>query len=213
MLAPALASALVLLALLARPAQACNEAVCASIVSKCTLLKSCECEIKPNQPCSCCDRCKKCLDYLLTECCSCFGLCRKPNVTELAHESVVFDFDSPEPTLWDAIVGQTDVSVDSEEDKWDVFTYPVDLHPAEVHRPKKGLTSKADSAAQETLVIDKEDKVTVNCTVAFLRECMPKNKCSSSCTTMGASHGRWFADGCCECVGHNCRDYGVNEAR
>ncbi len=29
--------------------EACNEAVCASIVSKCTLLKSCECQIVPGE--------------------------------------------------------------------------------------------------------------------------------------------------------------------
>ena len=41
----------------------CNEALCASIVSKCTLLKSCECEITPSG-CECCAKCFACLEYL-----------------------------------------------------------------------------------------------------------------------------------------------------
>ena len=30
---------------------------------------------------------------------------------------------------------------------------------------------------------------------------------------MGASSYRWFHDGCCECVGENCLNYGINESR
>ena len=30
---------------------------------------------------------------------------------------------------------------------------------------------------------------------------------------MGASSYRWFHDGCCECVGQNCVNYGINESR
>ena len=52
----------------------CNEAVCGSIVSKCTLLKSCECKIEPDG-CSCCKKCFACLEYLQPDCCSCVGLC------------------------------------------------------------------------------------------------------------------------------------------
>ena len=61
-------------ALLVSPSE-CNEAVCGSIVSKCTLLKSCECKIEANKPCTCCKRCFACLEYLQPDCCSCFGLC------------------------------------------------------------------------------------------------------------------------------------------
>jgi hypothetical protein len=48
----------------------CNEAVCASIVSKCTLTQACKCELKN---CSCCRECFDCLTYLYDECCSCVG--------------------------------------------------------------------------------------------------------------------------------------------
>ena len=39
----------VALGLFGGEAEACNEAVCASIQSKCMLLKSCDCEIKPGK--------------------------------------------------------------------------------------------------------------------------------------------------------------------
>lgn len=195
---------LVLVVILAWSAKACNEAMCGSIVSKCSLLKSCECEMNTETECTCCDRCKKCLGYLYSECCSCVGMCPKPNVSDLAHESFVFDFDNPPTSLWDAVTGSPS------DERWDMFTYPVDLHPAEVIRTRP---PNPNLVHQETMVVDKADKVTVNCTVAFLSECMSKTKCKKYCPTMGATSARWFADGCCECVGHNCRDYGVNEAR
>eukprot|EP00095_Tigriopus_kingsejongensis_P001963 snap_masked-scaffold594_size129171-processed-gene-0.11 protein:Tk01963 transcript:snap_masked-scaffold594_size129171-processed-gene-0.11-mRNA-1 annotation:"protein twisted gastrulation" len=192
-------------------ALSCNEAVCASIVSKCTLLKSCECKIVSGEPCSCCDRCKKCLDYLLTECCSCFELCPKPNNSHTQHESSVYDFDGSTPELWDALMEKDDT-------RWEKFTYPVDIPPAQVFAMKKKKSEELSHSqvvpAQETLVLEKEDLVTANCTVAFLNECMAKSKCRKSCATMGASSYRWFDESaCCECVGHHCVNYGINEPR
>jgi hypothetical protein len=52
-----------------------------------------------------------------------------------------------------------------------------------------------------------------NCTVVFLSQCMAEKKCEVSCRSMGASAYRWFTDGCCECVGHGCVSYGINESR
>lgn len=48
----------------------CNEAVCASIVSKCTLTQACKCTLTN---CTCCRECFDCLTYLYDECCSCLG--------------------------------------------------------------------------------------------------------------------------------------------
>ncbi|TRY67114.1 hypothetical protein TCAL_05873 [Tigriopus californicus] len=190
-------------------ASGCNEAVCASIVSKCTLLKSCECEIIPGEPCACCHRCKKCLEYLFTECCSCFELCPKPEKSLAQQGSSVFDFEDPPLVLWDALM-------ETDDSRWEKFTYPVDISPARLFRPKKTeeLSHSQQNSAQETLVVDKEDLVTANCTVAFLYGCMAKNKCRNSCATMGASSYRWFDESaCCECVGHHCLNYGINESR
>lgn len=46
-----------------------------------------------------------------------------------------------------------------------------------------------------------------------MSDCMPFNKCKSSCTSMGSSAYRWFHDGCCQCVGEKCINYGLNESR
>lgn len=60
--------------LLFNSVESCNEAVCASVVSKCMLTQSCKCDLKN---CSCCQECFTCLSYLYTECCSCVGLYQK----------------------------------------------------------------------------------------------------------------------------------------
>lgn len=49
----------------------CNEAICASVVSKCMLTQSCKCDLTH---CSCCKDCYNCLSYLYSECCSCVGM-------------------------------------------------------------------------------------------------------------------------------------------
>lgn len=50
--------------------ESCNELVCASVVSKCMLTQSCNCDLAT---CHCCKECSSCLSYLYTECCSCVG--------------------------------------------------------------------------------------------------------------------------------------------
>ena len=69
---------------------------------------------------------------------------------------------------------------------------------------------------QDTVLLTSTSElVTVNCTVAFHEQCMSKDKCMQNCRTMGATSGRWFGEsgGCCECIGHNCRNYGLKEPR
>lgn len=52
-----------------------------------------------------------------------------------------------------------------------------------------------------------------NCTVAFMSKCMSMKKCKQSCKSMGAAKYRWFHnEGCCQCIGNTCIDYGLNEA-
>ncbi|XP_001352597.3 protein twisted gastrulation [Drosophila miranda] len=53
----------------------------------------------------------------------------------------------------------------------------------------------------------------VNCTVLYLDQCTSWNKCRQTCLKTGATSYRWFHDGCCECVGEYCVNYGVNESR
>merc|ERR1712024_331414 len=145
------------LVLLTSPVLACNEAVCASIVSKCMLLQSCKCELQPD--CTCCKRCFECLDYLYSECCSCVDMCPKPNVTihELSKKSHVEDIEENSPTLFQAL---TDL----------------DLAPF--------LPANKNPALGSSL---EEGKVTVNCSVAYMAQCMSWNKCKASCRSMGAT--------------------------
>lgn len=83
--------------------------------------------------------------------------------------------------------------------RWDTMTYQIDV---------KGTKKVANP--QDTI---SEDIVTVNCTVAYLSSEMGDSKCEKSCETMGASSYRWFNDGCCECVGHSCVNYGINQSQ
>lgn len=48
----------------------CNEATCASIVSKCMLTQSCKCDLPE---CKCCKECFACLAEWYKDCCSCVG--------------------------------------------------------------------------------------------------------------------------------------------
>ncbi|CAG0879597.1 unnamed protein product [Darwinula stevensoni] len=120
---------------------ACNEAVCASIVSKCMLTQSCKCNL---QNCSCCKDCFQCLANLFDECCSCVAS------------------------------GGTEES-----------------------QPK----------------LSSSKRMTVNCTVSYIAQCVSYKKCRMTCNSMGAQSYRWFHDGCCECVGPYCLNYGINESR
>lgn len=49
---------------------------------------------------------------------------------------------------------------------------------------------------------------TMLCTVSYFDKCVPLNECQTSCDSMGATSFRWFHNGCCECVGNSCLNYG-----
>ena len=55
--------------------------------------------------------------------------------------------------------------------------------------------------------------MTVNCTVAFMTGCNSWVKCKRSCQSMGAASYRWFHDGCCQCVGNTCLNYGLKQSK
>lgn len=55
---------------------ACNDVVCGPIVTKCQLLKSCNCDVpegKSTEDCPCCATCAACLQDKYPVCCSCVG--------------------------------------------------------------------------------------------------------------------------------------------
>ena len=161
-------------------AASCNEAVCAPIVSKCTLMKSCDCigkeeEESDGEDCECCEGCIACFENewesLFTECCSCIeGLCPERNVTSEAGREDIFDFAEPDPKIWREFVKGS-------FPEWETVTFPTESE-----------TGRA------------------NCSVTYQRQATSMKKCLESCRTMGAKSGRWFGEsgGCCECIGHEC---------
>ncbi|KAJ9575625.1 hypothetical protein L9F63_007559, partial [Diploptera punctata] len=185
----------------------CNEAVCASVVSKCMLTQSCKCDLKN---CSCCKDCFSCLGDLYSECCSCFiNMCPKQNETgsALSKKSHVEEFTDPYPSLFEALTSEPDT-----QGRWITFTFPVDFDVVS-YRPKleKELKYWTQSAEQE--VAPMKDIITLNCTVVYMSQCMSWNKCKQSCRSTGAVSYRWFHDGCCECIGERCINYGIDESR
>lgn len=190
-------------------AYSCNEMVCASIVSKCMLTQSCKCDMKN---CSCCKECSECLSYLYTECCSCLEMCPKPNETsnELSKQSHVEELEGF-PNLFNVLTSEEDP-----EERWRIFTFPIDfdaaLYGPNAESGMKYIMHSSDNDLKPRFE-DSSKTITVNCTVAYMAQCMSWNKCKESCLTMGASSYRWFHDGCCECVGQTCINYGINDSR
>ncbi|XP_013103764.1 protein twisted gastrulation [Stomoxys calcitrans] len=187
--------------------ESCNESVCAPIVSKCLLTQSCKCELKN---CSCCHECLKCLGKkFYEECCSCVELCPKPNDTMnfFSKKSHVEDFEGV-PELFNVLVSSPVDGLD-----WNIFTFQLDfdkvLSGPKMHSyPMENNDKNLDVAVKE-----RDHMGTVNCTVIYLDQCTSWNKCRQSCQSTGASGYRWFHDGCCECVGSTCINYGLNESR
>ena len=51
----------------------------------------------------------------------------------------------------------------------------------------------SSSTTAMPVVAEEETLVTVNCTVAYMGQCMSWNKCKASCTSMGSSSYRWIS--------------------
>ncbi|KAK0181140.1 hypothetical protein PV327_003447 [Microctonus hyperodae] len=188
---------------------ACNEAICASVVSKCMLTQSCKCDLVT---CTCCKECFSCLSYLYDECCSCVDLCPKPNITEnpLSKKSHVEDYSEPVPGLFQALTAESD-----QLERWISFTYPVD-YDISLFQPnnEKEINYRMQTVEEDEIHHPlKPNIMTVNCTVVYHAQCTSWNKCRASCQSMGATSYRWFHDGCCECIGDTCINYGINESR
>lgn len=209
----------------------CNEAVCASVVSKCQLLERCRCD-RSNSSCTL--DCFKCLDYLYMECCSCVSMCPKANHTDslISMQSHAEELSEPLPSLFTTLTEEEDQLL-----RWTTYSFPVQVSfvttsgsegtqntfasGTKVTLKDDGLDEEEDIQVQDTLVTCNESQpiesmilfLQTNCTVAFMADCMPFNKCKSSCSSMGASSYRWFHDGCCQCVGPRCLNYGVSESK
>ncbi|XP_071092157.1 twisted gastrulation protein homolog 1-A-like [Haliotis cracherodii] len=191
-------------------AEACNEAICASRVSKCMLIKCCECNMSDKKNCTCCRDCQVCLADLYTECCSCVGLCPPPDPNmDLYKTSSIERLGDPIPDLFNVLTEIPDF-----QQRWVTYTYPR-------HQPEETLLTNVSKDLKYTFTIGYDEKRTAaksdedenkNCTVAFFSQCMSIHKCKASCKSMGAAKYRWFHEyGCCQCVGDVCFNYGLPE--
>lgn len=182
----------------------CKEALCASVISKCLLIDACKCDVIN---CTCCKDCFQCLGALFADCCECVDMCPKTvsapsNLSTTSHVEVLTE---PLPELFAALTDEHDAT-----GRWTAYTYTIYrdlspfLNPTQLQNIEMGMVSKDGTAHSFSAV---------NCTVAFMAQCMPWNKCKNSCRSMGASSYRWFHDGCCECVGQYCLNYGMNDTR
>ena len=137
-------------------------------------------------------------------------MCPHPNGTSdvLSSKSHVEDLTNPIPELFCVLTEEEDRLL-----RWKTFTFPVEIKfLTDIHKEANYSLVKKDSS-QPTDGIDREQDIPVNCTVVYMSQCMSWNKCKQSCTSMGASSYRWFHDGCCECVGTYCVNYGINDSR
>lgn len=158
----------------------CNEQMCASIVSKCMLTRSCNCELTN---CTCCKECFSCLNYLFSECCSCVDMCPKQNETVRSNTtSLVEDMDGI-PGLFSALTIEPDDKL-----RWVAYTYPVDYAEASF---KDKIPISFSVIDQHIDHIPQANVVTVNCTVAYLSQCLSLGKCRNHCSAMGASYMRY----------------------
>ncbi|KAL3860143.1 hypothetical protein ACJMK2_010308 [Sinanodonta woodiana] len=188
--------------------EACNEAICAPLVSKCLLIKCCDCDMTNKGNCTCCKECQLCLSKLYSECCSCVGMCPPPNPEDsIFKSSSIEDLADPIPELFNVLTEEEDPEL-----RWTSHSYPVHFN---------ALSFKTSLEISE-LNVGKDhtdhQKFSVagpyNCTVAFMSQCMSLRKCKQSCKSMGAAKYRWFhEEGCCQCIGDACIDYGLNEAK
>ncbi|KAK3709765.1 hypothetical protein RRG08_028800 [Elysia crispata] len=196
--------------------ETCNEVVCGPLVSKCMLIKCCDCEMTDLRNCTCCRECQLCLSKLYTECCSCVGLCPPPDLDdELDKGSTVEHLKDPIPALFDVLTEQEDI-----QQRWTTFTYAIDLNrvnKSSSKHPQLGISvskNRDDLDNGDDNLQSKPNSRIHNCTTAFFSSCMAVGKCKASCKSMGASKYRWFHEhGCCQCIGNTCFDYGLIEPR
>lgn len=66
---------------------ACDEQKCARHVTRCMLMRRCECDLGN---CSCCHDCYKCLGDSWLDCCECFGKFQNINATDHQIQREIF---------------------------------------------------------------------------------------------------------------------------
>ncbi|XP_018672192.2 twisted gastrulation protein homolog 1-A-like [Ciona intestinalis] len=199
--------------------ESCNKERCASVVSYCLIQDKCGCD--PHVNCSCCGDCANCLgeDYL--SCCDCVGMRKGRNYTTVLPPtmlSTVGQLDEPEPRLFAALTDQPMPAL-----RYTIMRFPVieelaahrsrELYEHTEGQPLDGAEDRPSYWEGVGLVLrrnydfDISDETSV-CTVVYFDQCMALHDCRMSCSSTGALSYRWFHNGCCQCVGFNCLNYG-----
>jgi len=176
----------------------CNKKLCASVVSKCQLTQACKCEInRALGECSCCHNCTQCLGSDYTLCCACLGLCEPPSDMSLTRQTQVGDIEAPFHQLFVELT-----AIPDPRGRWTSYSFPMDAG-LDINSVKYDVVPH-DAPSGAT---------TANCSVMYMAQCMSVTKCHDNCSKNGAASFRYFYDGCCECVGLTCLNYGINESR
>lgn len=141
-------------------------------------------------------------------------MCPKPNNTRnaLSKKSHVGELEAIQG-LFSALTESDPDGNDENADKWSIVNFPVDLDSTAYEKNEDYKYYVKSTDTSDPKFGERNNIVTVNCTVAYMAQCMSLTKCQESCSSMGASSYRWFHDGCCECVGPACVNFGINESR
>ena len=138
----------------------CNEAVCASVVSKCQLLQRCSCD-RGNTTCAL--DCFKCLDYLFMECCSCLSMCPRENRTDSLlspqAQSHAEQLAEPLPSLFLTLTEEEDQLL-----RWTTFTIPIQVSFVTTGtEPKENIFDSGSKVTLKGDGLDEEEDVQVSC--------------------------------------------------
>ncbi|CAG9857823.1 unnamed protein product [Phyllotreta striolata] len=131
---------------------------------------------------TCYASCHACLGKDFIECCSCVDVCPSKMDYEPDKLSTVEDLDGPIPELFKALLEIDDTK------HWSTETY------------------------ENYYTNSKGNLMNTNCSVIWWNNCMSFRKCKQSCNSVGANSLRLFHNGCCECVGEKCINYGRSKS-
>lgn len=182
----------------------CDEDHCKSIITRCTEAGKCNCNVRENKWCV--KDCIDCLDGDFGRCCGC--------VDRLCPRQVVETYSSHvgETIKNDQALFETLTETDDIHGRWAVFSYTTGF---QIPHPELGQIEFAYRRHDNnrTDISHDPNLKKLKCTVAFINKHLGLDKCRQYCSSMGAIAHRWFHDGCCECVGENCMNYGIDKPK
>lgn len=187
----------------------CNWWYCDTVVNKCWLTNRCFC-VTYKKDAKCAKECIDCLEEKFGRCCACVNLCPVfGNGTQTSHVGYTAPADGEDyPLLFESMTESDDIF-----GRWRVMKINAGLY---MTHPKMGQVEyafrKAVGSNSNEISHDPElDKL--ECQVAFINRYLSLTRCKKTCTHMGAHYFRWFHDGCCECVGRYCLNFGLAEPK